>query len=198
MDLFSILQSPDDGTPIGQDLISEGGQKYEKTKSGILMLNSNSSSLSDSVYSSPMFQQWNLLLKERIRYYTKKQSIAGLLANWGYRSIKKFENRPKNEWLLDIGCGDGAQLAYLKDRSKYIGLDRNIERLEIMKRNFPEVTAIFGDASSLPFRPKSIKHFFSCNAFEHFWYLKDSVLEIFRCCDIDGKSIIIVPTEGGL
>ena len=50
----------------------------------------------------------------------------------------------------------------------------------------------------MPFRPASIKYVFSCNAFEHIWNLKDAIFEIFRCITIDGFSIIVVPTEGGL
>lgn len=197
MNIFSILQSPDDGTPIGPDLISEGGVKYEMTESGILLLDSGKSHPSDIVYSSPMFEKWNSIVSDRIKYYTGKRTIAGLMANWVYRSIRRFNERGK-EWLLDIGCGDGAYLVHLKDRSTYIGLDRNIKRLEIMKHKYPEVTAIYGDATSLPFRSGSLKHVFSCNAFEHFWYLKDTVIDLFRCTDKHGTLVIVVPTEGGL
>lgn len=197
MNIFSVLQSPDDGTPLGPDLTSEGGVKYEMTESGILLLDSGNSRPSDIVYSSPMFEKWDSIIGARIKYYAEKQSIAGLLANWSYRSIRHFNERGR-EWLLDIGCGDGAHLVHLKDRSTYIGLDRNMRRLEILKRNYPEATAIYGDATSLPFRSGSLKHVFSCNAFEHLWYLKDAVINLYRCTDKSGTLVIIVPTEGGL
>jgi len=199
MNLFSILQSPNDGTPIGSDLKSEGGIQYEQTSSGILILDSKDTIRpSDRVYSSPVFEKWNSIIGERICYYTEKRSIAGMLANWSYRSIRDFNRRPKGEWLLDIGCGDGAQIAHLKDRSSYIGFDRNMSRLEILKQKYPEATAIYGDAASLPFKSGSLKHVFSCNAFEHLWYLKDAVVDLYRCTDTQAKMIIIIPTEGGL
>jgi ubiquinone/menaquinone biosynthesis C-methylase UbiE len=197
MNIFSILQSPDDGTPIGPDLMSEGGVKYEMTESGVLLLDSGNSRPSDIVYASAMFEKWDSIVSERIKYYTGKESVAGLLANWTYRCIRHFNERGR-EWLLDIGCGDGAHVAHLKDRSTYIGLDRNIKRLEIMKDKYPEVTAIYGDATSLPFRSDSLKHVFSCNAFEHVWYLKDAVIELYRCAAKNGALVIVVPTEGGL
>jgi len=109
-----------------------------------------------------------------------------------------LNRRPKGEWVLDIGCGDGAHVVHLKDRSTYIGLDRNMERLEILKRNYPEATAIYGDAASLPFRSGSLKHVFSCNAFEHLWNLKDAVVDLYRCTDKKASLVIVVPTEGGL
>ena len=195
--LFSILQSPDDGTPIQPDITSEGGISYEVTKSGILILDTKKTRPSDAIYASPMFESWDAIINERIRYYTGKQTVAGLIANWSYRSLRNFNRRPKGEWLLDIGCGDGAHVALLNDHSTYIGLDKNMERLEILKKNFPEATAIYGDAACLPFKTNSLKHIFSSNAFEHLWYLKDVGLELFRCLTNDGKATIVIPTEGG-
>lgn len=196
--LFSILQSPDDGTPINPDLMSESGSKYEMTKSGILIIESNNSRVSDIFYDSPMFRKWNAIIAERIQYYTKKQTIAGSLAHQGYRRIGIFNDRSKDDWILDIGCGDGAQAGYLKDRSSYIGIDRNMDRLEILKRNYPEAIAIYADVMSLPFKTNTFKYVFSTNAFEHIWYLKDAMLELFRCMDQNGLALIIIPTEGGL
>lgn len=128
----------------------------------------------------------------------KKNTIAGRVARLSYKSIKKLNNLTNNEFLLDIGCGDGSQVEFLENKSSYIGLDRNLERLEILKSNYPEATAIYGDASLLPFKTNSIKHIFSSNAFEHIWDLKDAVLEMYRCIKSDGRGIIVIPTEGGL
>jgi len=196
--VISILQSPDDGTPLNADLVSEGGIQYEISNSGILMLTPQKTSRAEVVYSNSMFSKWNSILDERIQYYTKNNSIAGLLANYSYRSMRKFEFESSGGWLLDIGCGDGSQIAYLKDRTHYIGLDTNLKRLEILKKTYPDVIAVYGDAANLPFRSESLKFVFSCNAFEHVWYLKDAVFEIFRCITEEGLSIVVVPTEGGL
>ena len=103
MNLFSILQSPDDGTPIGPDLKSESGIQYEQTSSGIYILNPKNIRLSNDVYSSLMFKKWNSIIEERIRYYTSKKTTAGMIANWSYRSIRHFNQNFKGEWLLDKG-----------------------------------------------------------------------------------------------
>ena len=152
----------------------------------------------ERVYSSPMFKKWNSLVKERVKYYTENRSLAGLMAGWSYRSIRRFDARGKDEWLLDIGCGEGRQAALLKNRSTYIGLDRNMERLTALKKQHPEATAIYADATTLPFKSKSLRCVFSCNAFEHIWYLKDAVLELHRCAMADIEMRIVIPTEGGL
>jgi ubiquinone/menaquinone biosynthesis C-methylase UbiE len=198
MDIFAILQSPDDGTSIRPGLVSEGGIKYEMTKSGILLLDPKLSHPSDALYSSPMFEKWNAIVSERIEYYTGKRSVAGLIAHWSYFCMRSFNQGCSGEWLLDIGCGNGAHLAHVKDRSSYIGLDKNLQRLEILKKNHPETTAIYGDVNSLPFKTGSLKHVFSSNAFEHFWYLKDAVMELFRCIHPKGRLLVVIPTEGGL
>jgi len=197
-DLFSILQSPDDHTPIGPDLRSEGGLAYEATPEGILMLASRRPTPAAAVYASEMFSRWNGLLQDRIDYYTKKRSIAGRLANASYRRIRQFNVRPQSAWLLDIGCGDGAQAEDLSDRRNYVGLDRNLARLRIFKQRYPEATAIHGDASALPFRSGSVSYVYSSNTFEHLWYLKDAIMDLCRVTAEDAQIRIIVPTEGGL
>lgn len=73
-----------------------------------------------------------------------------------------------------------------------------MERLEILKKNYPDATAIYADATSLPFKTGSLKHIYSSNAFEHLWYLKEAVLECYRCTYDKGELKIIIPTEGGL
>jgi ubiquinone/menaquinone biosynthesis C-methylase UbiE len=196
--VFEILLSPDDGTPIRENLKSDGGNSYEMTDSGVLLLAPKKRRLSDAVYSSPMFEKWDVIVEERIKYYTKKQSIAGLIANQSYQSIRRFNHRSSGEWIVDIGCGDGAQAANLVDRSTYIGLDRNLKRLEILKQRYPEATAIYGDASRLPFKSGTLKSVFSSNTFEHIWDLRDAMLELYRCLTSDGEMIIVIPTEGGL
>jgi ubiquinone/menaquinone biosynthesis C-methylase UbiE len=145
-----------------------------------------------------MFVRWQSILKERLRYYTGEKTLAGRMADITYKSIHYLNKRPKDGYILDIGCGDGSQLKYLADRSNYIGIDRDLERLEILKKRYPEVTAIYCDATKLPFKSGSIKYIFSTNAFEHFWYLKEVILECYRCTYESGEMVIVFPTEGGL
>ncbi|MEM9022783.1 MAG: class I SAM-dependent methyltransferase [Bacteroidota bacterium] len=197
--LLPLLQSPDDGTPIGEDLRSENGIQYSMTDSGILMLDREDSKRPlDIVYEHPMFKKWEAVIEDRIKYYTKKSTVAGRAANLSYRSIDHFNQRKKGEFLLDIGCGDGSELERLTDRSTYIGIDRNLKRLEILKANYPEATAIYADATKLPFRDNAIKYIYSSNCFEHLWYLKEVVLECYRIMPEDGEAKVVVPTEGGL
>jgi ubiquinone/menaquinone biosynthesis C-methylase UbiE len=151
---------------------------------------------SDILYSSNEFKKWDNIVNERIKYYTTKSSIAGRMANLSYKSITQLNNT--KGWILDIGCGDGAQLKLLDDKSRYIGIDRNLKRLEILKSNYPQANVMYADVSELPFKNKTIVGIFSSNAFEHLWYLKDTVYEMYRVLLPMGKCCIVIPTEGGL
>jgi SAM-dependent methyltransferase len=153
------------------------------------------STRADALYESSKFLAWNALLEERIKYYTTKASIAGRLAKLSYRTITELNSI--DGWVIDIGCGDGAQLELLKNKERYIGIDKNLDRLRILKKNYPEATVVYTDASDLPFIDKSISAVFSSNAFEHIYYLKDAILESHRVLRNNGIMKIIVPTEGG-
>ncbi|HKJ67126.1 MAG TPA: class I SAM-dependent methyltransferase [bacterium] len=197
--IYDILISPDDKTPLNRNLVSASGIRYDKTSSGIFLLDTKDERSLDIVYKHKMFKKWDSIINERIRYYTENKSIAGILANMGYNSIKYFNGKlGKGKLLLDIGCGDGSQLRNIENREFYIGIDKNLDRLEILKRRYPEVTAIYGDASSLPFKTGTIEYIYSSNAFEHMWYLKEVVYECYRCTYPSGEMVIVFPTEGGL
>ena len=199
MNVFDILRSPVDQRPIDPDtLVSGGGVAHNRTEAGILHLDSDQVRLSDQVYAHPQLERWANLTKDVIPYYTSKKSIAGKIANAGYRGLRTFNHAKESEWILDIGCGNGAQADLLDNHSNYIGLDRNAQRLGMMLERHPNATAIYGDAGALPFKDKTLKYVFSSFAFEHIWYLKDAVMEIDRCTTDDATVIIVIPTEGGL
>lgn len=195
--ICSILQSPDGGSHLDEKLVSKSGIKYKKTKSGILNLLPTKNHLNNSIYEHPMYKRWNSIIDKRMEYYTSKKTIAGKLANWSYKSIDYFNNRQTDEFLLDIGCGNGAHVSRLVNKSNYIGLDTNTHRLERLIEQYPEVTPILGDAAFLPCKDNSIKYIFSSNAFEHLWLLKNAVMECHRILKDGGRMIIVILTEGG-
>lgn len=197
--LIALLRSPEDGTSIDENLKSEGGIQYEITDSGILLLDSKVSKPMDEVYSHPDFKKWEDILDERLQYYTEGKTVATKMSQMSYTGIKQFNTRGSDDFILDIGCGDGVQADLLKDTSTYIGIDRNLKRLEMLKKRHPDATLIYADATNLPFKNGAIKHVFSSNCFEHLWYLKEVVKECYRITHgTHGSMCIVVPTEGGL
>ncbi len=187
--LAGILASPDDLSPI--DL------KAVPIERGVLDLRpARRKPRMASIYDHEQFQRWSRIIEDRIEYYTTRSTVAGRVANWSYKSIGRFNVR--EGWVVDIGCGDGSQLALLDDRSRYVGIDTNVKRLIILKQRYPEATAILADACLLPLRTGAIRNIFSSNAFEHIWRLKDAIAELYRCASDDGRLNIVIPTEGGL
>lgn len=55
--------------------------------------------------------------------------------------------------ILDVGCGSGIITKELSDRSHntVIGVDNNPDRIERLKKKFPEIDFIHADALNLPF-----------------------------------------------
>ncbi|MDD5195566.1 MAG: class I SAM-dependent methyltransferase, partial [Candidatus Omnitrophica bacterium] len=62
---------------------------------------------------------------------------------------------PSGERLLEIGCGEGNNLFFIRNESdniKYFGLDFSFEKIRFLKQHFKEERAICADALSLPFK----------------------------------------------
>ncbi len=55
-----------------------------------------------------------------------------------HKLIRKYKKSPGNE-LLDVACGTGNHLRYLKKHYKVSGLDLSGEKLKIAKRKLPQV-----------------------------------------------------------
>lgn len=198
-EIASILQSPNDGTPLNESLQSETGAQYGLNDDGVLMLDSNVNRKMDGVYTHPMWARWEAILEERLNYYTGKKTVAGRVADSSHGELVKIESSlGQDDLIVDIGCGDGSEAYKLQRRENYIGIDRNLSRLAILKSRFPEATAIYCDAARLPFRANSVKYIYSAHAFEHLWYLKEAVYETSRVLAEGGGMTIVVPTEGGL
>jgi len=197
--VIPLLRSPQDGTSIDENLKSEGGIQYKMTDSGILLLDSEDSKPMDEIYAHPQFEKWEEILDERLQYYTEGKTVATRMSQMSYGGIKQFNKRGADDFIVDIGCGDGVQADLLKDTSTYIGIDRSLKRLELLKKRHPDATLIYADATNMPFKNGTIKHIFSSNCFEHLWYLKEVVKECYRIThNTNGSMCIVVPTEGGL
>ncbi|HMK54185.1 MAG TPA: class I SAM-dependent methyltransferase [Methanobacteriaceae archaeon] len=53
--------------------------------------------------------------------------------------------------LLDVACGTGGHIQYLKDSFQVVGVDINSEMLEIARKKVPDVEFIQGDMRTLDF-----------------------------------------------
>ncbi|MEJ2250382.1 MAG: class I SAM-dependent methyltransferase [Candidatus Lokiarchaeota archaeon] len=67
--------------------------------------------------------------------------------------IKRYK-RSNGDELLDVGCGTGKHLDYLKDDFNCIGCDINLEMLKIARENVHDVNFIEADMISMELKKK--------------------------------------------
>ena len=82
--ILKALKCPKDGTAIGEDLRTEGGNQYHMTEAGVLVLDADLQRPLDVVYSHPEFAIWESMMDERLKYYTEDKGVAGVEVNIGF------------------------------------------------------------------------------------------------------------------
>lgn len=86
-------------------------------------------------------------------------------------SAKLAQSKPREISLLDVGCGNGRLIGFLRDELpvetiEYMGLDSNEALLAIAERTYPEERFTQGTALDLPFDDESFD-FVCCIAMLH-------------------------------
>lgn len=109
---------------------------------------------------------------------------------------KYYEGDPV---IVDLCCGVGTHLKYVspKEQGLRVGLDENLELLQICKKSFPQSILVWGDIYRAPFKTGSLKYVLCLAALEHIYYLNDALEEVERMLFRDGLFFVSIPTEGG-
>jgi len=126
---------------------------------------------------------------------------------YGFLGIKKRLNIIKkyinlhNKYLLDIGCGNGAQtLEFLNYVSKCVAIDIEIKRLEtfrykLLKENIENCEIKQMDASSLQFPDKTFDVITCIETLEHVLNQKKSLSKMDRVLKNNGSLILSIPNK---
>ncbi|MCP4123467.1 MAG: class I SAM-dependent methyltransferase [Bacteroidetes bacterium] len=97
--------------------------------------------------------------------------------------------------LLDIGCGEGRGLKYLRDKvNSYTGIDKNAEVLSVLKDKYPQDT--FLQMNIPPFKGLKSESFDSVVSFqviEHVENDKNFAQEVARVLKPGGTAILSTP-----
>ena len=116
----------------------------------------------------------------------------------GHKQITEwFNTQPDVEWIVDIGCGDGAHYEYIEKRESLIGMDRDIESLQKIREKYPQPMLIQADACNLPIKSEKIDIAFSIYMLEHIHYLEDALSEVSRILNVSSSYYVGLPCEGG-
>lgn len=85
-----------------------------------------------------------------------------------------------NDWIIDLGCGDGAFSEAALDGFQMIGTDLSKQQLDMAKRRKVYHSVVLADATLLPLRSFSVRTIISISALEHIPELDRVFREIYR------------------
>lgn len=128
---------------------------------------------------------WQKILQPLIVKLFSKQSTYG----WG----EKFPKYKKDGFALDIGCGNGSQLSYLKHHGwKVIGLDLSEQASEVAKKNFG-IDVYVGELENLPYPPNTFDFIIMSHVLEHVTSPVETLKRVKELLKPDGVVYVEVP-----
>ena len=126
------------------------------------------------------------------RHHLKKRRIyvEGLLR-------RRTEECGKITRLLDLGCGDGNNLAWLRHYAVQVyGCDYNAVRLARARARFPDVALFLGDILDLPVNDGAFDVIFFNHVIEHIPDDVAALAAVKRILAPDGLLVLGTPNEG--
>jgi ubiquinone/menaquinone biosynthesis C-methylase UbiE len=103
---------------------------------------------------------------------------------------QKLSLEPSNA-LLEIGCGTGLLLSFLRDSvSAAAGLDFSIKAIDIARRRLSTLPFVVGDSLDLPFKKDSFDRILAYSVFHYVKDVKKAIEETLRVCR--GGGIVLI------
>ena len=132
------------------------------------------------------------LYEKEQRYWWSVIQRSAALSAWDRYSDPKLQNR-----ILDVGCGAGAFLYDLQERSvlgqqlRVYGIDFSIQACQYSKSK--KIDVLQADVCYLPLRDDCLGVIFALNLIEHIEDEVTALKQLYRVCSRGGVSILIVP-----
>ncbi len=131
--------------------------------------------------------------------YMRDQYAGSAITRWftDFRDRRIFSFlRPDDRRIVDIGCGEGITLEYLKGRfpeRRVEGIDAEAENIDICLRH--GLTAQHGTVYALPFRDAELDCCYLTDVIEHLDRPEAAVSEVHRVLRPGGRLIIVFPRD---
>lgn len=102
---------------------------------------------------------------------------------------------PKNELILEGGCGLCQFVIYLKAKGfNMVGMDYNSGPLIKAKANYPHIDVVVGNVESIPFGNETFGAYLSFGVLEHFTSgPQKAIHEAYRTLKDGGQFIVFIP-----
>ena len=109
-------------------------------------------------------------------------------------------NIQKNDHVLDLGCGDGLNIALLKKMGiqNIIGVDISSYLLKLAQKNNLGVKFYLADAKKLPFKDQTFDIVLADSVFHHLLNYPKSITEIKRVLKMGGYVCFVDPHKSFL
>jgi ubiquinone/menaquinone biosynthesis C-methylase UbiE len=104
---------------------------------------------------------------------------------------------PSCSHVLDLGCGDGWSVNYIKQilGKDVVGFTCNPQELRFARRHYPRIRIKFGDMHSLSFRNEEFDAVYCREAYEHSVAPYIAMCEMNRVLRYHGYLLINIPDE---
>jgi len=139
-------------------------------------------------------KSWEKAVPQKaMKAYKKNMQIFKDLGYWeesGEISYKIPTN--KNDFVLDIGCGNGVSTGNMI--AKYaVGIDLSQTELSRAKKKFPKCDFLVADARKLPFKSNTFDKVIAINMLHHVQDPEKVLKEVYRVLKKGGKLITVDP-----
>ena len=127
-----------------------------------------------------------LLWKYQIQLYKKCLDLA------------RIEQKSNNGTLLDLSCGKGGGITFIKEQysfKKLFGLDIHPEHIEICKKNISDVNFICSSATDIPLEDSSVDVITTVEAYTYYDPFEKYINECHRVLKPNGILIQAAPSS---
>lgn len=108
-------------------------------------------------------------------------------------SFEILKNELTDKKILDVGCGNGFFLSYLKGFKDLYGIDFSEKGIQIAKTKNKAVKFAVGSSYALPYDDSSFDYVVTSEVLEHLKEIKTAITQIHRVLKEGGYSVNLLP-----
>lgn len=139
------------------------------------------------------FKEYQKRYYERFDKKINKVNLKRYLNKRGKKFLP-YVTLGKKARILDVGCGEGIFVCYLKDKiggSEVMGTDFSLRRCSLARKNLSENKFVVSDVEKLSFKDEKFDLVFANALLPHIFNVEQGINEMIRVCKSPGYVIIV-------